>query len=517
MLRDADLETLDRSQPLTLGDLLVDPASRELSGPAGRIAVEPRVMRLLLLLHEYAGSVVTREQMAQHIWQGRFVADDTINNAVAELRRALKASAASGLKVETIPKAGYRLIVDAPRPHPVPEPERQEAPTRAPLLSRRLAIGGGLAAGATVLAAWQLGRPADREVALLVEEGVQALRTGLPESGKRAANALEQAVRRDPGNPRALGLLALARRAAAEYAPPDQVADLLAAAELAARQALTVDSRQSDALTALATLSPSFGRWIEAERSIRQVLAVDGRNPFAVGALATLLMSTGQVRACLERLQWLHRTTPLSANVQFRRVYTLWSAGRTPEMDRVADLALQMWPSHSGVWFARMWTFAFTGRAANALAMAEDPAGRPPMPAPALALLEASLTALRSGAPEDVQRAVAGNLAAASRGPSQSIAAIMVLSALGSAPAALDVATSFLARRGTLVIRGRHSPAQASLPDQHHRMAMMLWVPASANMREQPGFRALCESIGLLHYWQSTNTRPDRGGTALPV
>lgn len=517
MARTADHDLLTRLPPLAIAALQVDPASRELSGPAGQVTVEPRVMRLLLLLHQAGGSVVTREAMAEHCWQGRFVADDTINNAVAELRRALKGSAGPGLKVETIPKAGYRLVEARSSPKLRRITTREEAPSISNPLSRRAALAVGFAATVGTFVAWGVGRSSASDGAMLIDEGLQALRMGLPESGSKAVRLLAQAVELEPDNARAFGLLAIAHRAAAEYAPPMQVADQLAQAELAARKALSLDRQQSDALTAMATLAPSFGRWIEAEASIRRVLAVDPRNPFAVSALATLLMSTGQVQACLERLQWLHRNAPVSANVQFRRVFTLWSAGRTEEMDQVADLALQMWPTHGGVWFARLWTFAFTGRAANALAMADDPAARPAMPEQALHLLRASLTACHTRTPADVERAIAGNLAAAPLGPSQAVSAIMVMSALGAAPAALDVATSFLARRGPIVIRNRHSPAQPSLPDQHHRMSMMLWVPASANLRAEPGFRALCESIGLLRYWNSTNRRPDHGGTAFPA
>jgi Tfp pilus assembly protein PilF len=426
-------------------------------------------MRLLLVLSDANGAVVTRDVIAQNCWAGRFVADDTINNTVAELRRALRKASGSTISVQTVPKTGYRLLtIDSDSSEPE-ERALVTSQTGARQLSRRVLLGGGLVVAAALGAnGWRYLRFPNREAKLLIEDGAQALRAGLPESGPQAVRSIKQALQLDPNSAKAWGMLAIAQRATSEYGDPAVAERSIADAEASARRALTIDPRQSDALAALAMLIPAFGRWTEAEQRLRQVLKIDPANPFAVGALATLLMSTGQVRACLERLQWLHLNTPPSPNVQFRRVYTLWSAGQTAEMDRVADVALQAWPRHGGVWFARMWTLAFTGRVPAALAMLQDPVARP----------------------------------------------AMLLSALGDSKSALEVARAFLARQGSLVVRSRHSPLQPSLPDQHHRMAMMLWIPATDALRMDPGFHDLCDSIGLVRYWRDTGRRPDfRGGS----
>ena len=89
-------------------------------------------------------------------------------------------------------------------------------------------------------------------------------------------------------------------------------------------------------------------------------------------------MSTGQVTKCLQQLNWLVQRDPLSPNHQFRRVYTLWSNGLLPEMDRTADAALQAWPRHPAVWFARFWTLTFTDRVPEALRRLAHGQTRPP-------------------------------------------------------------------------------------------------------------------------------------------
>jgi tetratricopeptide (TPR) repeat protein len=304
-------------------------------------------------------------------------------------------------------------------------------------------------------------------------------------------------------------LLALASREAAEYAAPAKTAAARRAAELAARRALEINPRQSDALTALALLAPVFGYWTDAERRIRAVLAIDAGNGFARSALGTLQMSTGQVAKCLSNLNWLVQRDPWSPNHQFRRIYTLWSDGRLAEMDRAADWALQSWPNHPAVWFARFWTLAFTGRVPVAFGMLHDAASRPPLPQQARQLLETSLRAIAGNAPAERREAIALNVAAAVQSPAGAISAIMILSQLGAADEAYQVAQGFLLQRGRLLTKQRHPQPTLPLTDQHQRMAMMLWIPVTNTLRMHPDFKALCEGIGLVDYWRQAGTGPD--------
>ncbi|MCY7279926.1 MAG: hypothetical protein LH610_03355, partial [Sphingomonas bacterium] len=70
---------------------------------------------------------------------------------------------------------------------------------------------------------------------------------------------------------------------------------------------------------------------------------------------------------------------------------------------------------------------------------------------------------------------------------------------------------------GPLVVQLRHTAAQPSITDQHHRMAMMLWVPATQALRLHPGFQSLCDGIGMVDYWKATRTRPDFDGGSLSL
>ncbi|MES2903950.1 MAG: winged helix-turn-helix domain-containing protein [Pseudomonadota bacterium] len=497
---------LAHREAFRLGSTHVIPATRRIEHGGKGVTVQPRIMQVLLALVDADGSVVSRDDLTQQCWAGRFVADDSLNAAIAELRRAFRLVGSEDVRVETIPKTGYRLA--GPRIGTVPSTP-ESGHTRRRMTRTLIASTIVAAAAVSGVALVTRTRPQTADTSDLMARGTLALRQGLPDSGTQAVNALRQVVSIDPDNARAWGLLALAWRAASEYADPARAGAAARNSELAARRALTIDPRQSDALTALALLVPSFGQWAEAERRLRAVLAIDSANQFARSAYGTLLMSTGQAARCLQQLDWLVQRDPLSPNHQFRRVYTLWSNDRLPEMDRVADAALQSWPRHVAVWFARFWTLAFTDRVSAALRMLANGATRPPMPAVGQNLLELSLRALDDRGGPTRQAAIAANTAAATTSPGQAVSAIMLLSGLNAPDQSLEVARGFLLRRGQLLVEQRHSAGQPSITDQHHRMAMMLWIPASNALRMHPGFKDLCDGIGLVDYWRRTGSRPD--------
>lgn len=73
--------------------------------------LEPMVMDVLMVLASHQGSVVTRDQLVDAVWEGRFVADEAIVAKIATLRKQLGDDARHPIYVETIPRRGYRLMM----------------------------------------------------------------------------------------------------------------------------------------------------------------------------------------------------------------------------------------------------------------------------------------------------------------------------------------------------------------------------------------------------------------------
>jgi TolB-like protein/DNA-binding winged helix-turn-helix (wHTH) protein len=79
-----------------------------------RIRVQQQPMKLLEILLERPGEVVTREELRSRVWTDESFGDfdQAVNIAIAKLRSALGDSAENPRFVETLPKRGYRFIAD---------------------------------------------------------------------------------------------------------------------------------------------------------------------------------------------------------------------------------------------------------------------------------------------------------------------------------------------------------------------------------------------------------------------
>jgi DNA-binding winged helix-turn-helix (wHTH) protein len=78
------------------------------------VPLQAQPCRLLVLLVQRAGSLVTREEICAHLWGDTVVAyDQSINFCIRQIRVALADDAAV---VQTVPRRGYRIAQSAVRP-----------------------------------------------------------------------------------------------------------------------------------------------------------------------------------------------------------------------------------------------------------------------------------------------------------------------------------------------------------------------------------------------------------------
>jgi len=93
-------------------DFAFDARSGELRRNGTATRLEPQPARVLALLVEHAGEVVTRAELQERVWSGdTFVDFDRgLNYCIAQIREALGDSASEPRFVETLPRRGYRFI-----------------------------------------------------------------------------------------------------------------------------------------------------------------------------------------------------------------------------------------------------------------------------------------------------------------------------------------------------------------------------------------------------------------------
>lgn len=447
-----------------LGSATISPSMRTISGAAGKAVVEPRMMQVLVAMAEAPGRLVTREDLFMRCWNGASVGDDSLNRAVAGLRRALSTASGEALRVETVPGSGYALLIS----------DDGERITHA--------IDSGWQS-------WKLGAP------FVDEPGLAQLRAAAAAAPARAD---------------VQGMLALILRNGAEYADLDLCPALVRECESAAARALAIDPRQHHARAALIGLPPLFGDWTARRPKLLAALEESPDNFVAEHDLCMLEMATGRPRAAAAISSRLIAIEPLAATLHYKQIYQLWSTGQDAAMDRIGDRGMTLWPRHPAIWFARLWSLAFTGRVRQAIQQLASASARPDVPPPALATLELTLASLAD--PGDAAlhaQAVERNLRSAEQGPAQGLAAVMHLAGLGEADAALRVAEGYLLRRGPVSVGVHKTASDPSITDQHRRVTQMLFLPVTADLRAHPRFLPLCDAMGLAAYWEAAGVTPD--------
>ncbi len=496
--------SLAEQADFTVGDARVCPATRTITGPGGTTQVEPRVMQVLIVLAEAAGGVVTRETLLERCWGGVFVGDDSLNRAIAGVRRIGSGIAAGSFQIETVPRTGYRLTeIRSPDTASADEP----LPSRSNVTRRWVAVGG-LAAAAGGLAFWMT-RPSQPDpAARLIEQSRLAMRAGTPATDREAIALLERAVAISPDNASAWGLLALTRARTDEHAIEKKVAPA-AQVDRAAQRALELDKDNADAKAALAIAIPYYGDWLAAERRFDAVLAQHPDHLFTQDSRSFFYGAVGRMRESAHNRLAFADAGAFDSGFQFRQIYALWFLGRIAEADRVAARGMEMWPRHPGIWFGRLWLLTGTGRFDRALAHVDDQAGRPPLPPPMFASLRAAIGAAASRSPAEIEAASRQVMAGVGRSVAAVVNAMMLLNLMGATDAAFDLAQAYYLERGPIIAAMQWRPGQPVVPDQRRRKTNMLFTPTAAAMQRDPRFLPLMQQIGLADYWKRRGILPD--------
>jgi len=123
------MEPLRPTSVVRFGNYEVSLQSGEVRKAGLKIRVQQQPLKLLEILLERPGEVVTREELRSRVWSDESFGDfdQAVNIAIGKLRSALGDSAENPRFIETLPKRGYRFIADVSVVDADARPKRPES------------------------------------------------------------------------------------------------------------------------------------------------------------------------------------------------------------------------------------------------------------------------------------------------------------------------------------------------------------------------------------------------------
>ncbi len=374
-----------------------------------QVRVEPRVMDVLVHLAERAGQVVSKEELVDRVWEGRYVTDEVLTVTVYALRKALGDDARRPRYIETVSRRGYRWIAPVARPgEPAPAmaiaPGSMESPVSAATAPRRFSPAAW--AGATVAlavvaasATWmRLPGPGARhtpspEAHEAYVKGRFFLDQRSVQGWRSALEHFERAVKLDPLDPAAHAGLADTYSAMSDFGVASP-AEMRPRAMQAARRALELEAESAEGHAALGRVQFLFD-WDfgGAERSLGRAVALDGDYMPAHQSLGWLRSAQGRPGEAAAAARRALQLDPVNTARYTELAWVLALGGGYDEALAQVDRALGLSPRATQIQVTRGWICEMAGRPDGAFAAYSEAARLAGAPEEALRRMEATYRA----------------------------------------------------------------------------------------------------------------------------
>jgi tetratricopeptide (TPR) repeat protein len=371
-----------------------------------------------------------------------------------------------------------------------PLPRPPASPPSSRFFGKRLAVaaligfallgGGVLAVQSDAFGRFpRLGRAHQppREAVDLYHAGMLHWEKRSPESLGRAVQYFSQALAHDPEYAEAYAGLANCYLLLREYTrmPSEQAYPL---AEAAARRAISLDPKLSDAHAALAFATFYWARdFRRAEQGFERAVDLDPNSAHARHWYGTALLHTGDAAGALEQIEQAQRLDPDSLSIMADKGIVLFHAGRSAEAVRLLGQIERLEPDYLSPHAYLAVIHLTGGRDAQFLHHAGK-AARLRQDAPRLALIEQAKRAHQAGGRHAMLTSLlAGQEKLYAGGQESAYALAGTYALLGNRAAALRYLATSVNRREALAMGLRIDPYLKSL-------------------RGDPAYRALSDRIG---------------------
>lgn len=130
------------SELFKFAEFELDTSAYKLRHNGASVAIEPLVFDLLVLLVRKVGSVVTRDELIELIWDGRFVSESTLSTAIKSARKALGDTGNAQRFIRTARGRGFEFVGELEEINTPPETDHHLAPSlHSALYIRSVLVG----------------------------------------------------------------------------------------------------------------------------------------------------------------------------------------------------------------------------------------------------------------------------------------------------------------------------------------------------------------------------------------
>jgi DNA-binding winged helix-turn-helix (wHTH) protein/Tfp pilus assembly protein PilF len=344
------------------GEWTVTPTRNLLVRGQEQVRVEPRVMDVLVHLAERAGEVVSKEELVERVWEGRFVTDDVLTVTIYALRKALGDDARRPRYLETVSRRGYRWIAPVKSESTATATIPPEAPPSRAVAWRTL-FGTAALVVFAVGAFWMLTTPR-RGRHVPTAEAQEAYVKGRYFLDQRSIKGLQQALEQferavalDPQSPAFHAGLADAYSAMSDFGVASP-AEMRPRAMKAALRALNLDPQSAEGHEALGRAQFLFDwDFARAQRSLARAVALDAEYMPAYQATAWLQSARGQDVEAIAAARRALQLDPVNTARYTELAWVLTLGGHYDEARQEIERALQLNPRSFETWLMKGWTY----------------------------------------------------------------------------------------------------------------------------------------------------------------
>ena len=346
------MDRATENQYRRFGPFELDVGGGQLKHKGAIVRLEPQPLKILALLTERPGLVVSRSEIRETVWGPDTYVDfdQGLNYCIRKIRLSLGDNSANPVYLETLPKKGYRFV------HPVEEgivgpngsaiyPGRRSRVLRTGSMQKGVAvlavasllvfgtflIGGGVPGGDSGAKSY----PPEAGQALV--RGRYLAQDGTPQGLRRSLAYYERAIEIAPAWPEPYAALGSARLALGE----------VVAAREASEKAIHLDTRQGEALRTLAIIGLYRFDWASAEKNFRRARESNPPDADTLRHYANFLSATGRHEEAIRAIGRAIDLDPLSLLVQGDAGWHYFLARRYAEAAEQCHLALELSPGNS--------------------------------------------------------------------------------------------------------------------------------------------------------------------------